>query len=335
MEIRLAEDQKRWDAWLVRQDKPAFTQSSAWAAILTAENKIVELLEFYEGSDKIAQALVLYNRLFNGWRYAFCPRGPVFFDRDDRMGENAIVQEAAVYAAFKAHCAKKSCLFVRIEPSFLSPQEKSKKVVDINPRATTYLDLHKKEDELLSAMHQKTRYNIRLAEKKDVVLHQGKDVEILYDLLTVTGERDRFKLHGKIHYEKIVASPLSSQLTVMLKEKPIATALFASCGNTFTYVYGASDYEHRSLMAPYFLQWSAIKLAQERGFRWYDFFGIAPVEIVVGEYRYDENHQYAGVTRFKLGFGGTISEAPGTYDLLISSARYRMYGLLRKIRRKF
>src|SRR3989338_8833423 len=138
MEIRLAEDQKRWDAWLVRQDKPAFTQSSAWAAILTAENKIVELLEFYEGSDKIAQALVLYNRLFNGWRYAFCPKGPVFFDRDDRVSDDAVAQETAVYEALTAHCAKKSCLFFWIGPRFFLPPEKKKKILNKKSPPTHY-----------------------------------------------------------------------------------------------------------------------------------------------------------------------------------------------------
>lgn len=326
MDVRVAEDHKRFDAWLVRHDQPPFTQSSAWAAILSEEGKQVELLEVFGEQGKVAQAVMIYTSLFLGWSYAFCPKGPTLLDG---------TVEDGVYAALKTYCLSKPCMFVRIEPVTILPRKDALKVVDINPRTTVYLDLHTKADDLLTAMHPKTRYNIRLAEKKELTVSQEKNVDVLYDLLMKTGERDTFKLHSRKHYEKIVASPLSRQFTVLLGGKPITAALFIGCGNTYTYVYGASDYEHRALMAPYFLQWKAIMFAQEQGYRWYDFFGIAPVEMVRGEYTYDEKHQYAGVTRFKLGFGGQTREVPGTYDLLISPLRYRMYEFLRRIRRKF
>ena len=85
-------------------------------------------------------------------------------------------------------------------------------------------------------------------------------------------------------------------------------------------------------MAPHLLQWEAIKLAKKEGCKYYDLFGIAPRINNEGEkHEYDKRHMYAGVTRFKLGFGGMPVEYPGTFDIKIR--RYFLYNLLRKFRR--
>lgn len=326
LDVRLSTDNKHWDSWLHQRDVPPFTQSSAWADILVKENKTVELVEFRNDNAKVAQALLIFNTLPFGWRYAFCPRGPVVANDEE---------EAEVYDSLADYCKQKKCLFLRIEPAHSPVLPNAIKAIDINPRATVLLDLQQPLEKMLDAMHQKTRYNIRLAEKKELTVSDTKNTMFLLDLLFMTGKRDGFSLHDREHYEEILKSPLSAQLTVLLGQKPIATAVFVGCGNTYTYLYGASDYEHRSLMSPYVLQWAAIKHGQQKGYRWYDFFGIAPVTVDNGNYVYDEKHQYAGVTRFKLGFGGVVTEAPGTYDLIISPFQYRMYGLLRRFRRKF
>ncbi|MFA6551795.1 MAG: hypothetical protein WCV41_04690 [Patescibacteria group bacterium] len=52
------------------------------------------------------------------------------------------------------------------------------KVADVQPSQTIILDLTKKEDELLADMHPKTRYNIRLAEKKGVPCEKEKKVTL-------------------------------------------------------------------------------------------------------------------------------------------------------------
>jgi lipid II:glycine glycyltransferase (peptidoglycan interpeptide bridge formation enzyme) len=108
----------------------------------------------------------------------------------------------------------------------------------------------------------------------------------------------------------------------------------------YTYLYGASDHEFRDYMSPLLLQWTAVARAKAAGATQYDFFGIAPpresrnVNRESRElYEYDPKHQYAGVTRFKLGFGGSVVEAPGTFDLILQPGKYKVYQLLRKLRR--
>lgn len=325
MDVHVLQDAERFDAWFAVQGVTPFTQSSSWKKIVEHEGKHAMSVAVIDGETVVAQALLVFTSLPFGWKYAFCPKGPVIASG---------VSGEGVYAALQTYCTKEGCIFLRIEPLTLPPVQHVASIA-VNPSVTTTLDLFKSPDELLAGMHSKTRYNIRLAEKKNIEVRDAKMPDAFIALLKKTGQRDGFSLHEEKHYTAIIASSMSHQLTAWQGDKPIASAVFAGFGDTFTYVFGASDYEYRQLMAPHLLQWKGIQLGKSLGFGHYDFFGIAPVTIVNGEYQYDQKHQYAGVTRFKLGFGGVIETHPGTFDLLISPVRYKLYKLLRQIRRLF
>lgn len=345
MKILNIDNQERWDDWLKNNSRRnCFTQSWEWGNILSAEGKKVEQLAVVEGEKILAQAQVVYSALPFGWQYATCPKGPVV-DEVRMMND-----EVRIYEMITNYLKNKNCIFFRIEPVSIIHDSKFiiQKSIDINPSATLILDLKKPEEELLSGMHQKTRYNIHLAEKKKLDIKNIKNIEILFSLMQKTGKRDGFNLHAKKHYASILNSKDSYQLTVFLPitsisniQYPIATAVFFNFGNTLTYLYGASDYAHRDLMAPYLLQWEGIKMGKSFGCEWYDFFGVAPKKLTINneqlttEYNYDLHHQYAGVTRFKLGFGGTPIQAPGTFDVIIDKNKFMLYNFLRKLRRLF
>ncbi len=331
MKIRLESDKTDWKT-------SVFPQSWGWGEILVSEKRQVERLSVMENGTAVVKAQIVYGKLPFGWLYAFCPKGPVF-------AKGAMNKEQGIKAldVLSVYLKKKDCLFFRYEPEFIVKNPLStihyQKSIDINPRTTTILDLAKSEDELLAAMHQKTRYNIRLAEKKGLKIISEKKYAVFIGLMKKTGERDGFRLHEEKHYQAIFNSSFSLQLTVVHEEKAVATAVFVGSGDTFTYLFGASDHEYRSLMAPYLLQWEGIKLGKKLGYIKYDFFGIAPRLVIPNskleteEYVYDPKHQYAGVTRFKLGFGGSVVETPGTFDLILRPLQYRIYQLLRRLRR--
>lgn len=177
----------------------------------------------------------------------------------------------------------------------------------MQPQRTVILDLSKSEDQLLAAMHEKTRYNIRLAGKKGVVvtkvLHRSaaEDFEVFWNLLGMTAQRNKFHTHGRRHYELLVEtrSPhFSNELFFAEYEgKPIAAALVNFYQPTFgvpgvaTYLHGASSNEARSVMAPYALHWHIVTEAKQRRCGWYDLWGI-------------DEQKWSGLTRFKRGFGG-------------------------------
>jgi lipid II:glycine glycyltransferase (peptidoglycan interpeptide bridge formation enzyme) len=321
MKIVNITSQVQWDKWLQSHSQNnSFTQSWAWGDVLLSEGKQVERLAIVEGEEVSAQAQIVYSKLPFGWQYAFCPGGPV-------TGEEKIYETTLDYLK------KNNSVFFRVEPEnkFKILNFKIQKTIDINPPATLVLDLKKTEEELLAGMHQKTRYNIHLAEKKGLQVNNEKNLEVFWALMNKTGSRDKFSLHQKSHYEKVLESPITHQLTAYFNGKPVAVAVFVGFGNTFTYLYGASDYENRDLMAPYLLQWQGIKMGKVGGYQKYDFFGVAPVK----DGNYDTKHQYAGVTRFKLGFGGAPCQAPGTLDLIIKSQKYFIYKFFRLLRRLF
>jgi lipid II:glycine glycyltransferase (peptidoglycan interpeptide bridge formation enzyme) len=119
------------------------------------------------------------------------------------------------------------------------------------------------------------------------------------------------------------------QLTAYLDRIPVASAFFLGAGDTFTYLFAASDYTYHKLSASYILQWEAIQLAKKLGYKFYDFFGVAPGVIKDGEYVYDHKHRYAGITKFKLGFGGAHQASLGTFDIILDKKKYWFYKTLR------
>lgn len=342
MPLRIETKFEMVNSWLKENASRApFCQSFEWEEILSREGKQVERLTVFDGDEPVAMALVEYHRLPFGWKYAFCPKGPVISSRFQVPGSK-------LFKALTDYLKIKKCIFFRFEPQsdyeLGTGNRELHKIHDFNPRATMILDLRHLPEELLMKMHPKTRYNINLAQKKGLRVSDAKDADIFMTLMKETGKRDKFRLHETKHYHEIIFSPLTQQLTVSYGPRPIATAVFAGFGDTFTYVFGASDYDHRSLMAPYLIQWEGIKMGQRFGYRYYDFFGVAPkisTQSVVHSsqnengYQYDARHQYAGVTRFKQGFGGEYHEDPGTFDLIISGWRYKVYGWMRALRRIF
>ena len=203
----------------------------------------------------------------------------------------------------------------------------------IQPADTLILNLNHATQELLNSFHPKTRYNIKLAEKHNVRVEKldSARFEDCWNLFLKTGERDEFGLHAKSYYQKMLALP-EVELWVARKENNaiIAANLMVFYGDTVTYLHGASDHNFRQIMAPSLLQWTLIQEAKTRGYAYYDFHGIAP-ENSPADLAGLPNHPWAGVTRFKKGFGGEVVNYPGTYDFIYQPGWYNIYSWLRKI----
>jgi lipid II:glycine glycyltransferase (peptidoglycan interpeptide bridge formation enzyme) len=195
---------------------------------------------------------------------------------------------------------QENAIFTLIENYKATKQNPKKFFREITPRHTLIIDLSKSEDEILKDMHQKGRYNIRLAEKKGLTIKEEKTSNNFYKILEATGKRDGFYINPQKHYEaflNVLGKKNKAKLFMAyLNDEPIAGILNTYIGNTATYFYGASSNKHRNLMAPYLLQWHAIKEAKKRGFKYYDFLGIADPQ--------KPKDPLKGVTQFKTKFGG-------------------------------
>ncbi len=208
---------------------------------------------------------------------------------------------------------KEKAVFWRIEPTE-APPENFIKTKDAQPKCTLITDISKPEDELLAAMHEKTRYNIRLAEKKGLQVANDR-FDDFYNLLQQTSARQDIKLHSKEYYKKLAEF---NEIFIAYRENiPVAAAMINFYEDTATYLHGGSDEKYKAMMAPYLLHWEIIKTAKSRGVKFYDWWGI-------------DEKKWPGITRFKRGFGGAEICAPGTYDLPIDKFWYWVYKIIRK-----
>lgn len=142
-----------------------------------------------------------------------------------------------------------------------------KSMKEVQPQKTLILDITKREGELLNEMHQKTRYNIRVAERHGmkVLNSKNKNLEEFWGLIQKTSQRDNFSTHPKEYYKKLLELPFVELFSVEYGGKIVAASIVLFYGNTAYYLHGASDYERRDLMAPYLLHWETIKYAKKGG----------------------------------------------------------------------
>ncbi|NBC29729.1 MAG: peptidoglycan bridge formation glycyltransferase FemA/FemB family protein [Spirochaetes bacterium] len=199
--------------------------------------------------------------------------------------------------------------------------------IDVQSPATTVLDLRPSEEELLAGMKSKTRYNVRLAAKRGVRVREAEaasgEVDRWYELYRETAQRDRIAIHSQAYYRRLLETARSFSdvhLSLYLAEHEgdlLGGIIAGRYGSAAVYLYGASSSSKRNLMAPYLLQWEAIRQAKAAGAQSYDFFGIPPAE--------DPQHPMHGLYRFKVGFGGAILVGPGSHDAPFRPLRYLLF----------
>lgn len=238
-------------------------------------------------------------------------------------------------------CRQEKCLFIQIETYKLD--DSGQGIVDkyfkvwyykkfITPY-TAIIDLSKTSELILTEMKPKGRYNIRLAEKKEIkVVEVDKtvdNVKVFYDLMMETTSRDGFSGNKLEYYVTFLDTILNSSLLIAYKDdKPIAAWIFIFDKEVSIYYYGAStnDAEYRNLMAPYLLQWTAIDKAKSIWSKYYDFLWIAsPWEV---------NSSLSWVTDFKLKLTKDVVKVSDSYIWVRNKWLYEGIRFLRKMKGK-
>jgi peptidoglycan pentaglycine glycine transferase (the first glycine) len=220
-------------------------------------------------------------------------------------------QPAAAGRELQANLARRGWLFSRDQIQF---------------RNTVRLDLTPNEDALLAGMKQKTRYNVRLAERKGVRVRMGSldDLDLLYRLYAETSVRDGFVIRGLDYYRdawgRFMAAGLAQPFVAEFEAEPVSALVIFRFARTAWYMYGMSRQAHRDKMPNHLLQWHAIRWAKSQGCTSYDFWG-APDELV-------DSDPLWGVWRFKEGFGGQLVRHIGAWDYAPSPLLYRLYTIV-------
>ncbi len=328
MDVRPLDDQEALDRLIHRQPLNPFLQTWAWGQFQSAYGRRIWRLGAWEAGELAGAALVIEHQLVLGKTYLYCPRGPV---------ATTAVVFGELLQAIKKLGLETGAMYVKADPGkyvfAVNPEEVSGFTPGstLQPRQTLLIDTAKPLPELLAAMHQKTRYNIRLAEKRGVTVRwsiEDEDFRHFLILIRATYGRQGIRLHPDQYYQTLFSTLRSARMCELAVAEHHGTVLAANLviwhGLTATYLHGGSAETRKDLMAPHLLQWRTIEQAHQRGGTNYDFWGIAPEN--------QPQHKWSGVTRFKKGFGGHVEVFPTALNAVLQPSWYTAYRLAKRMR---
>jgi peptidoglycan pentaglycine glycine transferase (the first glycine) len=335
-----------WNAALRLLPCAHVLQTWEWGAFKQLETGWTpERLLFKNEQGAVVAAASVLTRRVGPLRVMYVPKGPALdYDDPDLV--------SGVLAFLEQHARRKRALWLKIDPDVIAgtgipgstdpdrpPHDDptGQRVLDqlrgrgwsfsvsqVQFRNTLTLDLTQDEETILAGMNQGTRRKVRTAPKKAVTVRAADrpaDLQTLYDLYTVTGERQGFLIRPLDYYReawaRFIEAGLAQAFLAEWEGQPLAGLVLFHFGPKAWYFYGMSSNVERDRMPTYLLQWEAIRWAKNRGYATYDFWG-APDE-------FDEKKPMWGVYRFKDGFGGTVVRHIGAWDYAPSPLLYRLY----------
>ncbi|MCQ3937814.1 MAG: hypothetical protein DPW18_12305 [Chloroflexi bacterium] len=288
---------------------------------------------------------VLFRRLPLGFTIAYMPKVssdqlPVSSDQSSVISEQSSVSSGQLWREVDAVCKKNRAVFLKVEPDLWDDASPSQLPIandqfrtsphNIQPPRTIILDIKKSEEEILAGMKQKTRYNIRLAEKKGVTVRAWDDIAAFHEMMIVTGGRDGFGVHSREYYQRAYElfhpKGTCELLLAEYEGKPLASLMVFANGRRAWYVYGASNNEERNRMPTYLIQWEAIRWAKARSCEEYDLWGVPDENEETLEAQFENRSDGLwGVYRFKRGFGGQLKRAAQALDRVYNPLLYWAY----------
>ncbi len=350
MKLKLLDpDAKKWNSWLQEMPCAHLLQTWEWGAIKLKNGWSPLFLAWLDKEDSPrAMAMVLIRSLpkpinLSGLRIMYVPKGPLLDWQDPILRRQVLEDLSKVARQHKA-------IFLKIDPDVRlgigypgiedSWEDPSGIEVIADLKRTgwifsseqvqfmnTFL-LHLKPDTetLLAQMKQKTRYNVRLAARKGIVIREAteNDFARLFEIYAETSLRDGFVIRDRAYYlsiwQKFLDAGMLIPLVAAYEGKILAGLMLFHFQKSAWYIFGMSTDEHREKMPNYLLQWEAIQRAKKLGCQVYDLWG-APDS-------YNSGDSMWGVYKFKEGLGGQVVRHIGAWDLPLRPGWYRIYSRL-------
>lgn len=316
--------QKQWQSLVKNAPYSGFMQSFFWADFKAKTGWQTYKIGISENNKLIGGAIVYKFQFSKNKNFLYIPQGPILpYDQEKYF--HTLISEIDKVADLKG---ENLTTHLRIEPRLNTVPEFFNKFTkapyNMEPRNTLMIDLHKSEQEILSQMKPKGRYNIKIAQKNNIEITQRSDQKAIEDFLYLyhqTVKRDKFEAKNDQYFQVLIPHLFQTQTGALFfaeyKNEPLATALIIFHGAKVTYFFGASGSEHREKMAPYLLHFKIIREAKKHDYKWYDFLGIAP--------KNDPEHGWKGLSAFKQKFGGEIFDFIGAYDFVYNQKLYAQF----------
>ncbi len=333
MEILRREQYLEYEEFVSAHPRGEFMQSTHWQEV-KANWRWEAVVSRGEGGRIVGACTVLIQRMpFFGTTLLYSPRGPVCDLADKAVLADLKAGVDALAKTYNAHLFKMDPDVAAADTGFLRTMEEMgfrrfygpDGFETIQARFNYRLYLRGRgEEELLAGFTQKTRYNIRVAQKHGVEM-KVVGPEYLDEFMRIyrtTGERDGFNTRPKEYFARML-SALGVHCRLYMgfyQGQAVCGAIATNYAGKTCYVYGASDNAHRNVMPNYLMQWEMIRWAVETGCQVYDFQGIS------GDLTNEQGHMY-GLYRFKRGFGGQVDELAGEFNYIYKPVVSRLVDL--------
>ncbi|MDR2753686.1 MAG: aminoacyltransferase [Oscillospiraceae bacterium] len=300
-----------------------FMQSAQWAQLKREWGREVVVSRNAEGKIVGGMSVLVRKMPLFGRTMLYIGRGPVAAPDDFATLEDLFKSIPVLAKKHKAYIFKmdppvpksnEAFIDFMVAQGFRQPSDDAH-FKGVQSRFVFLLNLAgKTEEEVFASFHPKTRYNIRLAQKRgvEVKLCGPEACEDFARIMHTTGARDGFIVRPQAYFERMLGAMGEHARLYMayFEGEPIAGALPIQYGDKTWYLYGASDNAHRNCMPNYLLQWEMIRWAVEGGSRLYDFRGVSG--------GLNESDILPGLYKFKKGFNGDFTEFAGEFNLVIS-----------------
>lgn len=364
----MAEIARQWNDAIATLPQPHFLQTRQWAQIKAAVGWKADALAWdaagrmvaeNAGSDDPAAAALVLTRsvrvkgIDSGLKLSYLPKGPLLDWGNETLRRN-------VLGDLEAFARSRGAFLLKIDPDVLCGtgipgqggtdhplgSEVAAELArmgwnysseQIQFKNSVWVDLRPDEEILLAKMKQKTRYNIRLAQRKGVQVRRGgkADYPLLFRMYAETSLRDGFVIRNREYYFDLWGifqeAEMADMLIAEVNGEAVAALVLIRFGRKATYFNGMSRQAYREWMPNYLLQWEAMRLAKAEGCEIYDLWGAPEV--------FSEGDPLWGVYRFKEGLGGEVVRTIGAWDLPLRKIPYQFYTrvypqLMRWMRRK-
>jgi peptidoglycan pentaglycine glycine transferase (the first glycine) len=333
---RIANEPQAWDATVLAEGGHLL-QSWRWGALKEQFGWQVERFAV-TGERGVALAQVLFRHRL-GLSIGYIPRGPVLPEGDPAAHHH-------LWREVDAAARRRRALTIIVEPDVPMRLETLNRrgfvagPHPIQPARSVKVELADDES-LLAQMHQKTRYNVRLAQRRGVtttIAQLGDDsLAQFYALLEDTSSRNEFDIHSADYYREFFHQfgDNSALIFAEIEGRPVASVAVVAFGDEAIYMYGASSTRERAHGAGFLVQYEAMRWARGHGCRRYDLWGI-PAEEPTST-KVDDGDRIAGTSgsdwrglyEFKTRFGGTIIRYPPPverrYLPVLASLAHRLY----------
>ena len=334
-EVLAPAEAARWRGFVAEAPSGDVLQCMEWGEVKSRTGWRPFTVAVLDGPRIVAGALALRRAAPLGRSILYCPRGPVV-DWGDAEALRYLVD------GLRRLAREERAILVKVDPpvsgegparalrsaGFRPAPVPEEGFGGTQPRAVMKTLRLADDGTLLSRFKPKTRYNIRLAERKGVEVTGDTtldDLRAFYEVLLETGARDGFHVRDfgyfECLWECLVERGLGRLFLARHEGQVLGGAIDFVLGKQCWYVYGASSNQKRNLMPNCLLQWRMMQWARDQGCEVYDFRGI-PLD------RPGAGDDLSGLVRFKAGFAAEYVEYVGEWDLPLSAPFYRAFTLL-------